>query len=83
MNNQTFCVIRYKIESLIPGMGVCWQWAKVHEKNGKAQYQDIERSDAMRLIKDNGLTLKHRDADGSVYDDGTFYEKYKHGKLKV
>lgn len=83
MNNRNpFCVIRYKIECVFTRT-ICWQWAIVQEVNGKAQYRDVKKADAMRVIEENGLTLKHHDSNGSVYDDGTFYDKYKNGNLKV
>lgn len=78
-----FLIIKYKIEMQILAIGVCWQWAKVTERSGKAYIEDINRDRALQLIKGYGLSLALKNSDGEVYDDGEFYNQWKHGKLIV
>lgn len=71
-----FIIIKYKIEMPLLSIGVCWQWAMVTAFGRTARIKDIERAEALKLIKDYGLKLMHQDENGKVWDDGSFRQTY-------
>lgn len=77
-----FIIIKYKVQSPLLALGVCWQWAKVSVFGEEVRIRDIDRSKALELIKEYGLTLAQSDSNGKVWDkDGEFKKEYQ-GKIK-
>lgn len=71
-------VFKYKIRSLLPGMGLGIEWAVGEFTPDKENYGEfgkprimfrgVTRRDALGIIDDNGLTLALETKDGVIYD---------------
>lgn len=84
-----FIVIKYYI-SVLGVTDTSPHWGKVkavrNKDTGKirTELQEIDRSEALSLIKDYGLVCTLESKDGRIYDtaDKHFQEKYK-GKISI
>ena len=80
-----FLVVKYYVSVLgVTDTSPHWGRANalIHIETGKAhvEFTEIERSEAIRLIEDNGLICTYQSKkDGRIYDtpDKSFQEKFK------